>query len=84
MKRYIPLLLSLGLATAAVAQTATLPAVEDADVSGNWSLTELQSVWPDLTEDGFKAVDANADGAVDAAELQTAWDNAVLKAPVEG
>lgn len=85
MKRTIPLLLPLVLASAAMAQTAgsTPPAVEDADVSGNWSLAELQAVWTDLTEDGFTAIDTNTDGAVDAAELQAAWDNGVLK-PVEG
>lgn len=85
MKRTIPLLLPLVLASAAMAQTAgsTPPAVEDADASGNWSLAELQAVWTDLTEDGFNAIDTNTDGAVDAAELQAAWDNGVLK-PVEG
>ncbi len=85
MKRTIPLLLPLVLASAAMAQTTTTapPAVEDADASGNWSLTELQAVWTDLTEDGFTAIDANTDGAVDAAELQAAWDNGLLK-PVEG
>jgi len=82
MKRTIPLLLPLVLASAAMAQSVP-PAVEDADASGNWSLTELQAVWTDLTEDGFTAIDTNADGAVDAAELQAAWDNGVLK-PVEG
>lgn len=81
MKRFAMILAPVALATAATA--ADMPAVEDADASGNWSMAELQTVWTDLTEDGFKAIDTNADGAVDAAELKTAWDNGVLK-PVEG
>ncbi len=83
MKRTIPLLLPLVLASAAMAQGSIPPAVEDTDASGNWSLAELQAVWADLTEDGFNAIDTNIDGAVDAAELQAAWDNGLLQ-PVDG
>jgi hypothetical protein len=81
MKRAALVLAPFALATAAFA--ADLPAVEDADASGTWSMAELQTVWADLTEDGFKAIDTNMDGAVDPAELQAAWDAGVLK-PVEG
>lgn len=81
MKRISALILPLGLAGAAFAQT--LPAVEDTDGNGVWSLAELQAVWPELTDDGFGAVDTNADGAVDPVELQAALDGGVLK-PVEG
>jgi EF hand len=81
MKRFAIVLAPFALATAALA--ADLPLVEDADASGSWSLAELQTVWADLTEDGFKAIDTNTDGAVDATELQAAWDNGVLK-PVGG
>ena len=82
MIRLAALILPLGIAGAALAQAA-LPMIEDTDGNGTWSLAELQAVWPDLTEDGFAAVDANTDGAVDPVEAQTAWDNGVLK-PVEG
>jgi hypothetical protein len=81
MKRIAALILPLGLAGAAFAQT--LPTVEDTDANGVWSLVELQTVWPELTEDGFGAVDTNADGGVDPVELQAALDGGVLK-PVEG
>ncbi|MFM7442787.1 MAG: EF-hand domain-containing protein [Tabrizicola sp.] len=81
MKPIALVLAPLALATAAFA--ADLPLVEDADASGSWSLAELQTVWADLTEEAFKGIDANADGAVDATELQAAWDNGVLK-PVGG
>ena len=76
MKRLALMIAPLALATAAFAQD--LPMVEDADASGAWSLGELQAVWLDLTEDGFMAIDTNADGSVDGAELQTAWDNGLL------
>lgn len=79
MKRFAIVLAPLALASAAFAQT--LPDVPDTDTSGNWSLVELQAVWTDLTEDGFKGIDANGDGAVDATELQAALDNGVIKAP---
>lgn len=75
-------LAALLMSPAALAQTA-LPAVPDADANGTWSMAELQAVWTDLSEEGFRAVDANGDGAVDAAELQAALDNGSLK-PVEG
>lgn len=80
MKRIAILLAPFALASAALAQ-ATLPEVADADGNGSWSLVELQAVWTDLTEDTFKAIDASADGAVDATELQAALDGGVITAP---
>ncbi|MCU0826520.1 MAG: EF-hand domain-containing protein [Tabrizicola sp.] len=68
------------MVSAALAQ-ATLPDVPDTDGNGTWSLVELQAVWPDLTEEGFAAIDANVDGAVDTTELQTAVDNGVIALP---
>ena len=79
MKRFAIVLAPLALASAAFAQT--LPDVPDTDTSGNWSLVELQAVWSDLTEDTFKAIDTNTDGAVDATELQAALDGGVITAP---
>ncbi len=80
MKRIAILLAPLAFASAAFAQTA-LPEVADTDGNGTWSLVELQAVWTDMTEETFAAVDANADGAVDTAELQAAVDNAVITVP---
>ncbi|WP_146038109.1 EF-hand domain-containing protein [Tabrizicola aquatica] len=81
MTRFALFLASLALATAAVAQTATLPDVPDTDENGTWSLVELQAVWPELTEEGFAGIDLNVDGQVDATELQTAVDNGVITLP---
>jgi len=67
-------------ATAASAE-AVLPDVPDTDSSGSWSLSELEAVWPDLTDEVFFGIDSNGDGAVDAAELQAAIDYGVLVAP---
>lgn len=80
MKRFAILLAPVAFASAAIAQTA-LPEVADTDGNGSWSLVELQAVWTDLTEDGFKGIDTNADGAVDTAELQAALDSGAIKAP---
>lgn len=84
MTRIAMFLAPLALATAAVAQTATLPEVTDTDGNGTWSLVELQAVWTDLTEEGFAGIDTNTDGEVDATELQTALDNGVIAAPATG
>jgi hypothetical protein len=67
-------------ATAATAQSV-LPDVPDTDGSGSWSLSELQAIWTDLTDEVFFGIDSNGDGAVDAAELQAAIDYGVLVAP---
>lgn len=83
MTRFALFLAPLALATAALAQ-ATLTEVPDTDGNGTWSLVELQAVWPDLTEEGFVGIDANADGAVDPVELQVALDGAVITAPTGG
>ena len=61
----------LGLASVpALAQD--LPEIADTDSNGIWSLTELQTAYPDLTEEVFLTLDANADGGIDTAELTTA------------
>jgi hypothetical protein len=81
MTRFALTLVPLAFAATAASAQATLPEVPDTDGSGTWSLTELQAVWTDMTEEGFAAIDVNADGAVDTAELQAALDNAVITAP---
>jgi hypothetical protein len=80
MKRFAILFAPALFASAAFAQT-TLPEVADTDGNGTWSLAELQVVWTDLTEDGFKGIDANGDAAVDQTELQAAVDNGVIAVP---
>lgn len=83
MKRMAYALLPLGLiAGAAFAQTAPMmPSVQDSDGNGSFSLGELQTLWPDLVQDGYNAIDTNLDGMVTQEELQTAWDNGVINLP---
>jgi hypothetical protein len=80
MKPFALMLVPLAFVAATTAQAA-LPDVPDSDGSGSWSLAELQAVWTDLTDDGFKAIDTSADGAVDPVELQAALDGGVITAP---
>jgi hypothetical protein len=82
MKR-ISLLLAtvVGLgAVAAYAQDAAAPTIEDTDGNGTWSVDELRVAYPDLTDEGFVSIDANADGAVDQAELAAALADGLLPA----
>ena len=62
-------------ATAAVAESA----VADADNDGFFSLEEIVAVYPNLTAEGYAAIDTNADGKVDAAELAAADKSVALK-----
>jgi hypothetical protein len=82
MKRISVLLAAvLGLGTmAAIAQDAAAPEIADTDGNGTWSLDELVVAYPDLTAEGFASIDANADGAVDQAELAAALADGLLPA----
>jgi hypothetical protein len=80
MTRIALMLATVTLGGAAFAQ-AVLPDVPDTDGNGTWSLVELQAVWPELTDEGFAAIDTGADGSVDATELQAALDGGVITAP---
>ena len=74
MEKYIIAIAALGFAgTAAIAQDVT-----DADGDGAYSMEELMVAYPNLTADVFAAVDANADGVVDADELAAAHASGTL------
>ena len=75
----------LVLAVSAFAAIAAVQAnaqtvVTDTDGNGTYSMEELKAAYADLTEETFKAVDANAEGAVDADELQAAIEAGTLPA----
>lgn len=74
----LALTLTLGVATTGMALAQGI-ADMDADGTGNLSVSELQAVYPSLTEEGFTAIDANGDGAVDEAELAAAVEAGTLK-----
>ncbi|AZQ67563.1 EF-hand domain-containing protein [Silicimonas algicola] len=54
------------------ATAATAADVTDTDGDGMYSMEEIQAAYPDLTEEVFATIDANADGMVDADELAAA------------
>lgn len=64
------LVLGLGASTAALAQAATDFATVDADASGDVSLTEAQTVWPELTPEAYAAADADQNGSLNQAEYE--------------
>ncbi|WP_343082094.1 EF-hand domain-containing protein [Ostreiculturibacter nitratireducens] len=71
--------LTLGAVVAiAAAQAQAQTMVADADGDGVYSMEEMLAAYPDLTEETFAAIDANADGSVDADELQAAVEAGTL------
>ncbi len=75
----------LTIAGFAIATTgAVMASAEiDADGDGLFSYDEMLAAFPELTEETYVAVDANADGMVDAEELAAAQDSGLLP-PNEG
>ncbi|MEM1076429.1 MAG: hypothetical protein AAGI36_18355 [Pseudomonadota bacterium] len=67
--------LALGTGGAVLAATA-------ADTNGDGVLTidEVQAVMPDITADTFNTMDLNADGALDAAEVEAAQEAGLMPA----
>lgn len=64
MKRLLVSIVAIGFSTAVMAQAATDFVSVDTDTSGDISLTEAQVVWPDLTEDAYKAADIDQSGSL--------------------
>ncbi|MFK7745412.1 MAG: hypothetical protein AB8B47_10180 [Roseobacter sp.] len=58
----------------------TLGAATDADTNGDGllSIDEVQAVMPDITAEAFSTMDLNADGALDAAEIEAAKDAGLM------
>lgn len=83
MKALAYLMIPLSFAAAQARAEQVLPLIEDQDQSGDYSPQELQVHWPELTPEGFAALDLDASGGVTLEELQTAFDNGLLKAPPE-
>ncbi|PKP73204.1 MAG: calcium-binding protein [Alphaproteobacteria bacterium HGW-Alphaproteobacteria-6] len=75
--RKLAITLALSLIPAGTLLAATMGEL-DADADGALTLAELQAGYPTLTEDGFIALDSNADGLVDEAELTAATGAGIL------
>lgn len=70
-------------AATVLALTATVVSAQseiDTDGDGQLSYNEMLAAHPEMTEETFVAIDANADGAVDADELQAAVEAGLLPA----
>jgi hypothetical protein len=84
MKKTVLILTSvLGLIAGMAMADSTLPDIADTDGSGAWSLTELQALWPDMSEEVFASLDTGVDGAVDMAELTAALEAGTLTLPAQ-
>ncbi|MEZ5779403.1 MAG: EF-hand domain-containing protein [Paracoccaceae bacterium] len=75
------LVLALGsLAAFAAVQANAQTVVTDTDGNGTYSMEEMTAAYPDMTEELFNTIDANADGAVDADELMAAQEAGTIPA----
>ena len=74
------LILALLTGMGATAAVAMETAIEDTDGNGVYSQEELVAAFPELTDDTFRKIDANGDGEVDTAELETAEEEGWLPA----
>lgn len=74
LKRTLAMIGLATLATASLADTA----VEDADGDGTYSMEEILTAYPNLTDEVFAEIDTNDDGAVDADELALAMAAGLL------
>jgi hypothetical protein len=71
MKKLLALATAFALvSTAALAQAATDFATLDADASGDVSIAEANTIWPDLTAEAYAAADTDGDGKVSQAEYE--------------
>ncbi|WP_227269368.1 EF-hand domain-containing protein [Roseobacter weihaiensis] len=71
---------ALGLTTALLLPVAAFAQSADANGDGVLTIDEVQVVLPDITAEAFSAMDTNADGALDAAEVQAAQDAGLIPA----
>jgi len=76
-----PLIIVLAFGTGAAMAQTVLPEIADADGSGAWSLMELQTLWPDMSEEVFATLDLDANGSVEPAELSAALEAGTLNLP---
>jgi hypothetical protein len=56
----------------------------DSNGDGLLSVTEVQAVYPDVTAEQYSAMDLNADGALDDAEVTAAQEAGMMPASSDG
>ena len=77
----LPLTLTAAISVIAIASVAVAHEM-DTDQDGLYSLAEMRTEYPDLTEAEYAALDTNQDEAVDVDELAAAMADGTL-APME-
>ncbi|PTQ74939.1 calcium-binding protein [Celeribacter persicus] len=70
--------LTLGALTLLAAPTFAQSTLVDTDGNGTFSMEEMLAVYPDLTEEAFAAIDADASGEITVEELASAQTNGLL------
>ncbi len=78
MKKFVLVLSTIAALGASAAMAQTM--VEDTDGDGSYNMDEMKAAYPDLTEETFGEVDADADGMVSADELTAAQESGLLGA----
>lgn len=78
MNKLTMILAALGLSVSAVAASAQ--AEIDTDGDGLYSLEEMQAAYPDMVEETFNTVDANADGLVSPEEFAAGQEGGMIPA----
>lgn len=80
MMKTTALILALLTGMGATAALAMETSVEDANGDGVYSKEELIAAFPELSDENFEMIDANGDGQVDTAELESAEEEGWLPA----
>ena len=73
--------LGAALATSVAVSVGAMPANIDTDGDGLSSLTELQALYPELTEEVFLEMDTDGDGLINDEEMAIAVGLGKLVAP---
>ncbi|SEW14993.1 EF hand [Aliiroseovarius sediminilitoris] len=73
-------IISLAAAGFLAVTGAALAHEMDTDQDGLYTLTEMQTEYAELTQSDYDALDTNADGAIDADELEAAIASGALPA----
>ncbi|WP_066707377.1 hypothetical protein [Celeribacter ethanolicus] len=69
---------TLGALTLLAAPAFAQSTLVDSDGNGTFSMAEMRAVYPDLSEETFAAIDADASGEVSIEELAAAQTNGLL------
>ena len=76
MKLFKPAILASLLALCPVLASAA--GKVDANGDGVWTLEEVQAAFPEMSAEGFNAIDVNADGLLDQAEVTAAQEAGLI------